>query len=130
MAGALGVQDGVDGGRGPVHLAGLVDDHVVVVLRSSQLDGRVALADLELIGGLGRPRTEAPEERLERRRDQEDEQGVRGSGLDRGSTLDIDLEDHVAAGLECVEHLATRRAVPVAMDLGGLEQLAGVAQLA
>ena len=50
--------------------------------------------------------------------------------LDRLGALDVDLEDHVMAGDECVADLRTRRPVPVAVDLGRLEQLAGVTQRA
>ncbi len=46
--------DRVDRPGGPVDLAGLVDDDVVVVLLTCQFDGRVALTELELVGGLGR----------------------------------------------------------------------------
>ena len=53
-----------DIGRGPVHLAGRVLHHVVVVLAPCELDCGVALADLELVGALGRPAPQAPEERL------------------------------------------------------------------
>ena len=66
--------DLVDPLRGAFDLAGLVDDHVVVVVLARQLDGGVALAELELVGGLGRPRSEPREERLERRRDDEDQE--------------------------------------------------------
>jgi hypothetical protein len=45
--------DLVDPLRGPLHLAGLVDDDVVVVLLAGELDGGVPLAQLELVGGLG-----------------------------------------------------------------------------
>ena len=39
----------------PLDLARLVGDDVVVVVLARQLERGVALADLELVGGLGRP---------------------------------------------------------------------------
>ena len=120
--------DLVDPLGGPLHLAGLVGHDVVVVLLARQLDGGVALAELELVGGLGRAAAQALEQVLERRRDDEDEQRVGDLLLDDLGALDVDLEDHVAAGQERVADLAPRRAVPVARGPGRLEELAGGAQ--
>ena len=101
-----------------IHLAGLVDDHVVVVLRARQLDGRVPLPHFELVGRLRGPRAQPPEERLERGRHEEDQERVRDAGLDGSGALHVDLEDGVLPGLQRIEHLATGCPVPVAMDLG------------
>ena len=76
--------DRLDPLRGPLDLARLVGDHVVVVLLAGQLEGRVALAQFELVGGLGRARPQALEERLERRRDDEDQERLGDLVLDGG----------------------------------------------
>ena len=117
--------DLVDPLGGPLDLAGLVGHDVVVVLLAGQLDRGVALAELELVGGLGRPAAQPLEEVLERRRDEEDQQRAGDLLLDDLGALDVDLEDHVAARRERLADLAARRAVPVAVDLVGLEELAG-----
>ena len=93
-----------------VDLAVAVLDDVVVVLLAGQLDRRVALAQLELVGRLGRPRLQPLEEALERRRDDEDQHGVGDVLLDHLGALDVDLEDHVAAGEQGLADLA--RGVP------------------
>ena len=113
---------------GPLHLAGLVDHDVVVVLLAGELDRGVALAELELVGGLGRPRCAGA-----RRASSSDggtmkiEQRLGDPLLDHLGALDVDLEDDVAAGGERLADLAARRPVPVAVDLVRLEELAGVA---
>src|SRR5262245_36812957 len=56
-------------------LSGLVDDDVVVVILAGQLDRRVALAQLELVGRLARTRAQPGEQRFQRWRDHEDQQG-------------------------------------------------------
>ena len=61
--------DVVDPLGGPLDLAGLVGHDVVVVLLAGELDGGVALAELELIDGLRGAAAQALEEVLERRRD-------------------------------------------------------------
>ena len=117
--------DLVDPLGGPLDLAGLVDDDVVVVVLAGQLDRGVPLAELELVGGLGRPAAQPLEEVLERRRDEEDQERARDLLLDDLGALDVDLEDGVAARGERVADLVARRAVPVAVDLVRLEELAG-----
>ena len=89
----LGGDDLVDTLGGPLDLARLVGHDVVVVLLARQLDGGVPLADLEFVRGLGRPAAQALEQVLERRRDEEDEQGARYLALDDLRPLDVDLED-------------------------------------
>ena len=128
VAALLLLDDRLDLRGGPVDLAGLVDDDAVVVALARELDGGVALADLQLVGGLGGARAEALEQGLERRRDDEHEQRVRDPLLDDLRALDVDLEDHVVARGERRRDLAPRRPVPVAVDLVGLEQLARLAQ--
>ena len=110
-------------------LAGLVDDDVVVVVLSGELDRRVPLAQLELVGGLGRPRPQPPEQRLDRRRDDEDEERLVDPLLHVLGALDVDLEDDVAPGERAPRGPPSRgRPVPVAVDLVRLEQAAGIAQ--
>src|SRR4051794_11156652 len=69
VAGVLGGDRGLDHLGRPLDLARLVGDDVVVVVLPGELDRRVRLALLELVGRLGRPRLQPLEERLERRRD-------------------------------------------------------------
>ena len=108
----------------PLDLAGLVDDDVVVVVLARQLDRGVALAELELVGRLGRPRPEPREQGLERRRDDEDEERLGDLLLDDLGALDVDLEDDVATAGQRRPDLVARRAVPVAVDLVRLEEAA------
>ena len=86
-------------GRRSTWPVSFVDDLVVVVL-AGELEGRVPLAELELVGGLGRPRPEPLEQRLHRRRDDEDQERLGDLLLDDLGALDVDLEDHVLAGGE------------------------------
>src|SRR4029077_16423825 len=113
--------DRVDPFGGPFDLAGLVGDHVVVVLLAGQLDRGVALAQLELVGGLRGTASKALEEVLERRRDDEDEQRPRDLLLDHLCALDVDLEDDVPTLRQPLADLAARRAIPVLVVLGCLQ---------
>src|SRR5215212_11652791 len=70
----LGADDLVDPAGRTGDLAGLVPDDVVVVLLPGELERRVALADVELVGRLGGAGLQPGEEVLERRRHKEDEQ--------------------------------------------------------
>ena len=122
------LDDLVDARRGPLDLAGLVGHDVVVVVLAGQFDGGVALAQFELVDGLGRARLQPGEQGLHRWRDHEDQERVGDPFLDLLGALDIDLEDDVVPGRERLLDLGTRRPVPVAVDLVGLQQTAGVAQ--
>ncbi len=128
MPGVLGFDDLVDPGGGPLDLAGLVGHHVVVVLLPGQLDRGVALADLELVGGFGRARAQAFEQRLHRRRHDEHEQRLLDPLLDLLRALDVDLQDDVATLGQRAADLVARRPVPVVVDLVGLEELASLAE--
>jgi len=109
-------------------LARLVDHDVVVVGLPGELEGRVPLADVELVGGFCGPGLEAPEEILERRRDEEDQEGLGDLLLHDRGALDVDLEDHVMTLAEGVPDVGPRGAIPVAVDLVRLEQLGLVAE--
>ncbi len=68
VAALLLLDDRLDLRGRPLDLAGLVDHDAVVVALARELDGGVALPDLQLVGGLGGARAEALEQGLERRR--------------------------------------------------------------
>ncbi len=59
-----------------------------------------ALAELEFVGALRCAVAEPLEQLLEGRRDHEDEERLGHLVLDDPGALDIDLQDHVTAGLE------------------------------
>src|SRR4029078_1227245 len=105
-------------------LARLVRDDLVVVLLPRQLDGGVALADLQLLGGLGGACAQPLGELPPRRRDDEDQERLGHLLLDDLRALDVDLQDHVAAGDERPADLVARRAIPVAVDLVRLQEAA------
>src|SRR6266550_6884615 len=125
VGGLLGADDLVDPGRGLGNLVGLVGHHVVVVVLTRELERRVALADVELVGGLGRARLEPREQVLQRRRDEEHQERLGNLLLDHRGALDVDLQDRVAAGGERRPDLVAGRAVPVAVDQVRLEEAAG-----
>ena len=109
----------------PFDLPGLVRHDVVVVVLAGEFEGCVALAELELVGRLGRATLEALEERFEAWWHDEDEERLGHPLLDRLRTLHVDLEDHVVAGRKRVADLGARCPIPVAMDFYvGLEELA------
>ena len=68
VAALLLLDDRLDLRGRPVDLAGLVDHDAVVVALARELDGGVALPDLQLVGGLGGAGAEALEQGLQRRR--------------------------------------------------------------
>ena len=121
--------DLLDPGGGRLDLASLVHDDVVVVLLAGQLDRCIRLAQLQLVGGLGRARAQSFEERFERRRDHEDEERLGHLLLHDLGALDVDHEDRVAAGRERIPHRLAGRAIPVAVDLVRLEEPARRAKL-
>ncbi len=106
----------------PVYKAGTLED------LASQLGGGVRLPPSEFVRRLGGARAQAREERLEGGRHDEDEQRVGDAGLHRLRPLHVDLEDDVTTGFQCGHDVLARRPVPVAVDLGPLEQLTAVAQ--
>src|SRR4051794_26802468 len=130
VAPLLLLDDRLDLRGGPVDLARLVHDDPAVVALPRELDRRVALPELELVGGFRRPRPQALEQGLERGRDDEHEQRLGHPLLDDLRALDVDLQDDVVAGGERLGDVPARRAVRVAVDLGRLEQLPGVEQSA
>lgn len=93
----LALDDPLDPLGGRLDLAVTVLHDVVVVLLPAELDGRIALAQLELVGGLGGPRLETLEETLERGRHDEQENRIGDVLLDLLGTLHVDLEDDVEA---------------------------------
>src|SRR5438552_14486211 len=65
------------------------------------------------------------EQRLERRRNDEDDQSIGDALLHHLGTLNVDLEDRVPPLGEGLANRLARSAVPVAVDLVGLEELVG-----
>src|SRR5438093_3674555 len=125
VPGLLGADDLVDPSRGLRDLPGLVWHDVVVVVLARELQRRIPLADVELVGGLRRARLEPREQVLQRRRDQEHEERLGDLLLDHRGALDVDLEDRVPAGGERRPDLVAGRAVPVGVDQVRLEEAAG-----
>jgi len=127
VAAVLVRDDRVDLLGRPLDLAGLVDHDVVVVVLARQLEGRVPLAQLELVGRFGRPRAKSLEQGSQGRWDHEDQERLADLFLDDLGSLDVDLEDRILAGGQRAPDLVARRAVPVAVDLVRLEEAACVA---
>src|SRR3990170_3785591 len=115
-AAALLGDDDLDDAPGSVlQPAGLVDD-VVELARRLHLGGSGLEAQAAVGRGVGVARLEAAARLLDRRRGDEDEQGVRDEAAEGGGALDVDAGDDVAAGGEGCEDLVARDAVAPAVD--------------
>src|SRR5690606_11754805 len=109
--------------RGLEHL---VDDHVVelAVVRHLLARGRQAAGD-DLVAVLA-ALAHALLQRLPRRRQDEHADRVGDLGPHLGRALPVDLQQHVVAGRQLRLHRLPRRALPVAVHAGVLEEVAGV----
>src|SRR5688500_10730495 len=122
FAAGLRLDDVPDVLRGPLRMTGLVHDHVVEVagLRNPTLGVLPPTREAGL--RLRAASTKALREVVHRRRHDEDEERVRHLAAHVAGAFRADGQDRVAAGGQDAAHLVDRRAVPVPMVVGVLEQ--------
>src|SRR5438309_917132 len=110
--------------HGPVDLAVFVHHDVVIFRCRGHLDLGVAHAEIALLRRLGPPLEQALAQRIERRRHDEDGQGLRQHHLDLPHSLRLGLDDHDLVVAERVRERVAADAFEVAVDHGPFEEVA------
>src|SRR3989442_9920861 len=112
--------------HGLIDLCILVHHDVVVLGRRGHLDRGVAHTDVELLGRLGAPLLQALLQRIERRRHDEDGQGLRQLGFDLPHPLRLGLDDDDPMVAEGVGKRVLSYAFEVAVDHRPLQKIPGL----
>src|SRR5207249_2927207 len=109
---------------GPVDLAVFVHHHVVIFRCRGHLDLGVAHAEIALLRRLGPPLEQPLAQIIERRRHDEDGQGLRQHHLDLPHSLRLGLADHDLGVAERVRERVAADAFEVPVDHGPFEEVA------
>src|SRR3954453_13047545 len=118
----LGLEDVVD--ELAAFLRVVVDQHIIIFGPMAYLGRGAVHAAADHLPAVGAARAKAALELGHRGRQDEDADDVRIDLLQLLRALPVDVEQHVAAALDRLHHLALERAVAVAEDVRPFEELA------